>query len=589
MHQGTYRILEPLGAGGMGTLYLAADTGAFDRRCVVKELRDYFDAADPTEARQAQARFETEGRLLAELSHPGIPRIYSYFSEAGRYFIVMEYIEGQTLERAVTHIDALGHTVPGRSLPAEEVARHAIRLCRVLEYLSDRPTPVIHHDIKPANLIVDGTSGEVRLVDFGTAQTRTRRPAAGAGAAPPPRAGTLFGTKGYAAPEQYQGQSEPCSDVYSLAATIYHLLTDDDPGDHPFHFPRMGLLPGALGEALNKALHPEVGRRSKAFQLRQALEAWLIPAEGSQPFVFRSGALAHTAVDLVALCDQNWPEARQHLVEGDFDRWFRERNRHDLVAKARSARLEPNPDAALEGFLRRLDARLERPRLVVEPSSLDFGRVARHGAVSRRLTVRNETRGYGQATFTASVPWLRLLGAEVGCVAGAEETVVVQLEAAALPWRRDHQALVTCTPPNGQRLSIPVEAELDMAREILRRIGAGLRALGRRVGRGARRGLSAWLRSFRSLLRSRLGRWVLLSEALLLGVVIVALWWKWQNLPPVFDNWSLQSLGSLAAYYARALPVALLAVSLLPALAFVVGSVALELVRRPGGRTGDGN
>jgi serine/threonine-protein kinase len=154
----------------MGALYLAADTGAFERRCVVKELLDYYDPSDPDEARQAQARFEREARLLAELSHPGIPRIYSYFSEAGRHYIVMEYIEGENLERALTHVDADGRTVAARPLAPEEVVRHAVRICRVLEYLAERPTPVIHHDIKPANLIVDRTSGEVRLVDFGTAQ-----------------------------------------------------------------------------------------------------------------------------------------------------------------------------------------------------------------------------------------------------------------------------------------------------------------------------------------------------------------------------------------------------------------------------------
>ena len=72
---GAYRILGPLGKGGMGALYLAADTAAFDRQCVIKELLAYYDATDPAEARQAQARFEAEARLLAELSHPGIPRI----------------------------------------------------------------------------------------------------------------------------------------------------------------------------------------------------------------------------------------------------------------------------------------------------------------------------------------------------------------------------------------------------------------------------------------------------------------------------------------------------------------------------------
>jgi len=563
-----YRILEPLGKGGMGALYLAADTGAFDRECVVKELLDYYDPTDPDEARQAQARFETEARLLAELSHPGIPRIYTYFSEAGRHYIVMEYIEGETLERAVTHADPLGRTVVARPLPAEEVVRHAIRICRVLEYLAERSTPVIHHDIKPANLIVDRTSGEVRLVDFGTAQSRLQwatRMGLDEGQS------ALFGTAGYAAPEQYQGRSEPRSDVYALAATVYHLLTDDDPGGHPFHFPQLGTLSGSLTRALERALHPEVSRRSTALQFRQALETWLIPENGAQPFVFRSGAVAHTMGELVALCDQHWSEAREHLVAEDFDRWFRARNRHDLVDKAISARLERNADAALETFLHRLNPRLPPPRLVVEPQILDFGRVTRGRATAHRLMVRNETRGYSDATLSASVPWLGFEPDRIGCLAGAEIPLSVSVEVAGLPLRRDHQAVIACIPTRGAHIFIPVTARLNLAEEVGRQIVAGLRAMGRLTVQGTRRGLLLWAHISRNLIRSRYGPWVLLGEMLVLNGVVVALWWNWQGLSPDF--------GDLVLAYFRALPLAFLAVLLLPAIAFVGGAVAWEILR----------
>jgi len=443
MRGGAYRILEPLGKGGMGALYLAADTGAFDRTCVVKELLDYYDPSDPEEEAKAEARFETEARLLAELSHPGIPRIYSYFSESGRHYIVMEYIEGETLERAVTHTSPLGRQMPARPLSTEQVVRHAIRVCRVLEYLAERPTPIVHHDIKPANLIVDKTSGEVRLVDFGTAEARIRW-------ATKARLGeavtSLFGTEGYAAPEQYQGRSDSRSDVYSLAATVYHLMTDDDPGEHAFHFSEMGSLPGPVADALDRALRPEVSRRSTAIEFRQAMAAWLIPEDATQPFVFRSGAVAHTTEELVALCDQNWADARQHLDSGDFDLWFRARNRHDLLSKAKSARLESNADAALEAFLRRLDPRLPAPRLVVEPQFLDFGSVSRDEATALSLTMRNESRGYGQATFAASVPWLQVSPSQAGCLVGAETQVTVSVDASGLSLRREHHAVLSGTP-----------------------------------------------------------------------------------------------------------------------------------------------
>lgn len=577
---GIYRVLEPLGRGGMGALYLAADTCAFDRRCVVKELLDYYDPTDEEEARQAEARFETEGRLLAELSHPGIPRIYSYFSEAGRHYIVMEYIEGDTLERAVTHLDPLRRLTPARPLATEEVVRHAIRVCRVLEYLASRPTPVVHHDVKPANLIVDGTSGEVRLVDFGTARTRTRW----ATQARLEQGMVAFGTEGYAAPEQYQGESEPRSDVYGLAATVYHLLTDDDPGEHPFRFPQLERLPDPLARALSRALHLEVRRRSSAAELRQALEAWLIPEDGAHPFVFRNGSAAQTTGDLVVLCDLYWDEARQHLVSGDFERWFRARNRHDLVAKADSARLEADPDAALEAFLHRLDPRLPPPRLNVDPTGVELRQVAGGGA-ARQIVVRNQGRGYARATFQPSAPWLRVEPSTVGCLAGSEVPVTVCVDTSALRLRREHHAVITCAPGRGAHLSVPVAVEMNLWRELPRRWSNRLRtATGSLVpvlsvgGAGARRGLALWRQSFASLLRSRLAGVIVGVEILALAVAMVALWSAWSGGSP--------GLEVLAARFLKLLPVALLAAALLPGLALVVACAAGEMARRPRKRVG---
>jgi serine/threonine protein kinase len=552
----------------MGALYLAADTGAFDRKCVIKELLDYYDPTDPEEARKAQARFETEARLLAELSHPGIPRIYSFFSEAGRHFIVMEYIEGETLERAVTHLDALGREAAARPLSAETVVRHAIRLCHVLDYLADRPTPVVHHDIKPANLIVDRTSGEVRLVDFGTAQPRLQRATE---ARPGQKASTLFGTAGYAAPEQYQSHSQPRSDVYALAATIYHLLTDDDPGNHPFRFPRLASLPGSLGDALGRALRQDVQRRSTAVEFRHALEAWLAPEESTEPFTFGSGAMARTTEELVDLCDQHWSQARRHLADGDFDRWFRARNRHDLVAKARSAKLEHNADAALEAFLHQLNPRLPPPTVVVEPSTIHFGRVPRSAQALRHLKVRNAGRGYAQMQLTTSVPWLLPDPAQVGCLSRVEAVAKIYLDTSKLPLRSEHHTILACTPVRGPRISIPVSVKLSLVRELLRRAAT---AMGRFLGllrQGIAQGLGYWTRTFRSLLRSRFGRWILLGEAFVLAMLITILWSTWRSQP--------MDLAVLARTFLIALPAALFVVYLLPALAFVGGAAAWEMLK----------
>jgi serine/threonine protein kinase len=529
---------------------------------------DYYDPTDPEEEAKAEARFETEARLLAELSHPGVPRIYSYFSENGRHYIVMEYIEGETLERAVTHTSPLGRELPARPLSIEQVVRHAIRVCRVLEYLAERPTPIVHHDIKPANLIVDKTSAEVRLVDFGTAEARIRwATKARLGQA----VSSLFGTEGYAAPEQYQGLSDPRSDVYSLASTMYHLMTDDDPSQHPFHFPELGALPGPIADALNRALRPEVNRRSTALEFRQALQAWLIPDDAGQPFVFGGGAVANTAEELVSLCDQNWAEARVHLESGDFDQWFRSRNRHDLVSKAKSARLEGDPDAALEAFLRRLDPRLEAPRLAIEPREIDFGSVSRQKPANETLTIHNESRGYGRASLSSSVPWLQIHPDQVGCLAGDRVQVSVSLDASGLPLRREQNAILAATPNRGVRLSIPVTARLSLAQEVAQRLFAGLKAVLHLSRRGAKHGFALWTRTFRSLIRSRFGPWVLLAEGVLLAAVMVALYWSWQELPIEF----LRVVGA----FVQSLPLALLAVYLLPALAFIGGAIVWEAVQ----------
>jgi serine/threonine protein kinase/WD40 repeat protein len=272
LRNGDYRVVRPLSKGGMGAIYLAENLQAFGRPCVIKEMLDYFDPTNPTQAANARKRFEDEARTLAQLHHPGIPDIQAYFSEGGRNYIVMEYVEGVSLDQAVTRVNASGQTLVGQRQPPEQIVRYGIQLCEILEYLSRLSPPVIHHDIKPANIIVDKNTGSARLVDFGTARARlTAQPGGKVGL----QRSSIYGTEGYAPPEQYSGQSEPRSDVYALAATLYHLLTDDDPGAHPFKFPRLTGLPLDLGPVLEKALEPSVGRRITAAELRQVLAAVL--------------------------------------------------------------------------------------------------------------------------------------------------------------------------------------------------------------------------------------------------------------------------------------------------------------------------
>jgi len=271
---GTYRVVRSLSRGGMGVLYLVEDLGAFGRYRVLKQMLDYVDPADYPDwaayqqaVQRAHVRFEEEARILASLHHPNIPDIIAYFTEQGRNYIVMEYIEGMSLDEAVSRVDASGRKVPTRRLTPEQIARYGVQICRILEYLSSLNPPVVHHDIKPANIIIDKTD-TAWLVDFGTAKARlTVQPGGKVGL----QKSSIYGTVGYAPPEQYQGQSTPKSDVYALAATMYHLLTDDDPGDHPFSFPALS----QVDSILSKALEPDPSRRINATEFRQALEKWL--------------------------------------------------------------------------------------------------------------------------------------------------------------------------------------------------------------------------------------------------------------------------------------------------------------------------
>ena len=270
--QNRYQVRRPLAQGGMGAVYQAEDTQLFNRRCVVKEMLTRH--LSPADRAEAERNFRREAELLASLRHPSIPQIYEYFIEGDRYYLVMEYVEGESLAERMARAGPL---------PKAEVLRYAAQVCDALVYLAARQPPVVHRDVKPANIILRGDPStrlrpalsvaevagpaQAILVDFGVA-----KPKAGRG---PDTA--AWGTLGYAAPEQAAGHAEPRSDVYGLAATVYHLLTGDDPGDHPFSFPLLGALSPRLQKLLSQALTQDVDQRLDAQGLKAALASLVAP------------------------------------------------------------------------------------------------------------------------------------------------------------------------------------------------------------------------------------------------------------------------------------------------------------------------
>ena len=213
-----YRICSLLGQGGMGAVYKAEDMHFGNRFLAVKEMR--LVALTPEESSLAIAAFQGEALLLAGLMHPNIPRIYDHFSEAGQWYLLMDFIEGPTLEEYLANSDK-GY------LPLEEVIDIGIQLCTALEYLHTRQPPIIFRDLKPAN-IIRTSNGQIFLIDFGIA--RHFKPGQLKDTIP-------FGSVGYAAPEQYgRVQTSPRADIYSLGATLHQLLSGHSPTLNPFRF-----------------------------------------------------------------------------------------------------------------------------------------------------------------------------------------------------------------------------------------------------------------------------------------------------------------------------------------------------------------
>jgi serine/threonine protein kinase len=226
-----YRIIKQVGKGGFGAVYMAADLPFGNRVVAIKEMsQSGLSQQDLIEATNA---FTREALMLASLSHPNLPRIYEQFNELGRWYLVMDFIEGETLEEYTSK-------APRGYLPLVEVLDIGLQLCTVLDYLHTRFPPIIFRDLKPAN-VMRTHNGHLYLIDFGIARHFK----------PGQTTDTIaLGSPGYAAREQYskaQAQTTPRSDIYSLGATLHQLLTGDDPSLMPFQFKPLHGLPVPSG------------------------------------------------------------------------------------------------------------------------------------------------------------------------------------------------------------------------------------------------------------------------------------------------------------------------------------------------------
>ncbi len=167
LYHDRYRILDIIGSGGMATLYLAEDLNLAGTRCVIKAMTDEFKTSE--ERDYAVNKFKEEAVLLARLRHNSLPVVQNHFLEEGRYYLVMDYVEGETLE------DILNSTLIEDCLLSEElVIDWVIQVCDILDYLHSYEPMIIHRDIKPANLM-ENKKGKIMLLDFGIAHIFEKR------------------------------------------------------------------------------------------------------------------------------------------------------------------------------------------------------------------------------------------------------------------------------------------------------------------------------------------------------------------------------------------------------------------------------
>ncbi len=207
MLQNRYQIIELIGQGGMGSIYLANDIRLGKRKCIVKKLKDDFFKDEDKE--KALSFFAREAQVLSSLHHPNIVHVYDFFAEDDNYYLIMEYVDGRNLEEILYE--------QGKPFSESEVISFATQILDVLVYLHNHYPPVIYRDLKPSNLMLN-EQNKIKLIDFGIARPYDSN-----------EDNTHIVSQGYSPPEQYWGASEPRSDLYSLGCTLYFLLTAQEP------------------------------------------------------------------------------------------------------------------------------------------------------------------------------------------------------------------------------------------------------------------------------------------------------------------------------------------------------------------------
>ena len=313
----------------MAAVYQAKDLKQ-NTPCAIKEMG--LSSVPVHEHGQAIQNFLAEATILSRLNHPNLPAFTDFFSTGSRHFLVMEYIEGHTLEELLEH--------NGGPFSERQVLGWARQLCDVLEYLHSQQPPIIFRDLKPGNMMLRH-DGRIKLIDFGIARIFRRSRTHDT---------QMLGTPGFAPPEQYgASQTDERSDIYSLAMSLFQLMTntlaEEGFGLLDVRSANPAISP-SVAHALEKATAPNAENRYESIAVfRRALL-------GVDTFVFEKGNPATTPEELAELCARYPEEAADYLFAGEIEAWLRDIGAPDLARITKRIRVTTgDPELGVEKFL----------------------------------------------------------------------------------------------------------------------------------------------------------------------------------------------------------------------------------------------
>jgi len=544
MLRNQYLIIKRIGQGGMAAVYQASDTRN-NRVVAIKEMSQ--EDLTPEEQLEAVESFKREATLLKGLSHPNLPKVYENFPENSRHYLVMEFIDGETLEQKLEAAKG--------PLPEALVLGWARQLCDALGYLHRQSKPIIFRDLKPANVMVT-KQGQVKLIDFGIARVFSPRRT---------RDTQALGTPGYAPPEQYgNAQTDARADIYALGATLYHLLTNYDVGRTPFALPPVRSRHSAISVRTAAAIEraTQLNREARYSTTADFAQALGVAAPAGAKATGAHSAKAGPQAQTNQHRAQQWPKgaanngarptagpaggarpAPRGIIGATVETAVRAATAGAVAATAAAiqGQLHPSPTAKSPVVAFR-DAAIAVARTatgpsaapVAQPRELDFGQLRAGQDGSATLTITGQNGAAVSGTLRPLASWLHLDSTQFN---GVSTLIRVTARTSAIAGSGPQRSAVEIAS-GSRREYIPVRLEIVPApsaapkpRPQPQPVAAGVGAAGQRpapqaaphAGRAAPRAAAAYAAPRRNPLAGLMRQSALLGGPRLLLSLVVAL------------------------------------------------------------------